>query len=630
MDNQRDPKEYLTAAETAKVVRAALKREFPGVKFYVTSDTYSMGASIDVCWMDGPTEKMVEAATHQFEGSGFDGSIDLKYYRNHWLLPDGSTVIAYSPGTSGSRGLVDPISTDKPHPDARLVSFGADYVHCKRAFSKELVEQVGQRMHQETGWDIPQIRDHGWWAGGKERGGAYEFADGEYEHMDEVQEYNRKLWATNAYQKPAEKPANPTPSKDNGRNGDQGAGTPSGAKVVADRDWLWVYFDSKPSEDIRATLKEWGARWSSKRGGWYFTENNPDLQETVEGYVSGCVTQPALIPLPDSTPEPDPEPVGPVPSPATAKKLRALADKMASQIEAKRNSRTSQQNYTHRRAAMAASLMAQADELERLQYALYALADGHESGDVSPLLVGITDRATVDTLLLRNEWPTSKWTEDERKRLTRSGITSATIADAHVALVAMANPPDRSAERQRQELERKARSLVGQIPGFFPTPTSIAEEMVRQAGISTGMRVLEPSAGSGSIADVIRGQCPGADLSVIEYNLTLQDLLKAKGHNLVGDDFFSVDGQQWDRIVQNPPFENLQDVDHVRWAFDHLADGGRLVSVMSESPFFRSDKKAADFRDWLYDQAHDIVDLEAGAFAASGTGIKARIVIIDK
>jgi len=404
----------------------------------------------------------------------------------------------------------------------------------------------------------------------------------------------------------------------------------NGVKIVADRDWLWVYFDAKPAEDIRATLKDWGARWSSKRGGWYFTENNPDLQETVEEYVSGCVTQPALLPLDSPSPEPDPEPVGPVPSPEIAKKLRALADKMVSQIEAKRNPATANQNYTRRRAGIVASMQAEADSLEQRQYALYALAEMHEGGNVLPLLAKIGDRATVDTLLLRNEWPVSQWTDDERKRLTRAGITAGTIADAHAALVAMANPPDRSAERQRRELERKARSLVGQIPGFFPTPTPIAEEMVRQAGISTGMRVLEPSAGSGSIADVIREQCPGADLSVIEYNLTLQDLLKVKGHNLVGDDFFSVDGQQWDRIVQNPPFENLQDVDHVRWAFDHLADGGRLVSVMGESPFFRSDAKAAEFRAWLDDQVYDVVDLEAGAFAASGTGVKARIVVIDK
>jgi 16S rRNA G1207 methylase RsmC len=49
----------------------------------------------------------------------------------------------------------------------------------------------------------------------------------------------------------------------------------------------------------------------------------------------------------------------------------------------------------------------------------------------------------------------------------------------------------------------------------------------------------------------------------------------------------------------NPPFSNGQDIDHVRHAFDLLADGGRLIAIMSEGTFYRSDKKAVNFRAWL-------------------------------
>jgi len=338
-----------------------------------------------------------------------------------------------------------------------------------------------------------------------------------------------------------------------------------------------------------------------------------------------------LTPTPIPTPVPIAPPVpAPTGNPTRATRLQALADKMTDQIDAKRNSRTSQQNYTRRRAAMAAHMQAQADALEKIQYTLYALADAHEHGDVPPLLAGIADKATVETLIYLDRWPTAGWGDKDRARLTRAGITIDTCADAHAALLAIAQPPDRSAERRRQELERQARSLVGQIPGYFPTPTPIAHDMVMWADIHAGMRVLEPSAGSGNIADVIHERYPDVQLEVIEWSNTLQDLLRIKGYNVIAGDFFSVDGQQWDRIVQNPPFENLQDIDHVRQAWEHLADGGRLVSVMSESPFFRTDAKATEFRAWLDGQTHDIIDLEAGAFAASGTGIKARIVIIDK
>ena len=49
---------------------------------------------------------------------------------------------------------------------------------------------------------------------------------------------------------------------------------------------------------------------------------------------------------------------------------------------------------------------------------------------------------------------------------------------------------------------------------FFPTPESIADEMVETADIQPGMRVLEPSGGMGHIADRIRKT--GAEPDVIE------------------------------------------------------------------------------------------------------------------
>ena len=68
----------ISAADTAKLVRKALKALWPAVKFSVRTSTYSGGASIDVGWTDGPTPKEVEAITSRFEGASFDGMIDLK------------------------------------------------------------------------------------------------------------------------------------------------------------------------------------------------------------------------------------------------------------------------------------------------------------------------------------------------------------------------------------------------------------------------------------------------------------------------------------------------------------------------------------------------------------------------
>jgi hypothetical protein len=127
-----DQNGYFSCAETAKLVRKALKDKFPGQKFSVRSDTYSGGASIRVRWTGGPTVENVKAVTEPFEGGGFDASIDLKYHVYSWLLPDGTVQFARSSGTEGSRGTVPAYDHVKPHPDAQLVSFAADYIFVDR------------------------------------------------------------------------------------------------------------------------------------------------------------------------------------------------------------------------------------------------------------------------------------------------------------------------------------------------------------------------------------------------------------------------------------------------------------------------------------------------------------------
>jgi hypothetical protein len=73
-------REYLSCAETAKLIRAALKEALPGVKFSVQSKTYSGGASITVGWVDGPNEAQVKAVAGRFEGGRFDGMTDSMSY----------------------------------------------------------------------------------------------------------------------------------------------------------------------------------------------------------------------------------------------------------------------------------------------------------------------------------------------------------------------------------------------------------------------------------------------------------------------------------------------------------------------------------------------------------------------
>lgn len=173
------------------------------------------------------------------------------------------------------------------------------------------------------------------------------------------------------------------------------------------------------------------------------------------------------------------------------------------------------------------------------------------------------------------------------------------------------------------------------LPGFFPTPKPVVYEMLKLADIQGTDRVLEPSAGKGDILDAVRQAHPDVDLKGIEFNRTLRDVLVAKGYedSVEFGDFLEQQGE-FDKIVMNPPFEKGADIEHVQHAYQLLAPGGRVVSVMCEGPFFRSDAKSTEFRAWLDDLAAETEELPEDAFTGvesfRQTGVKTRLVVIDK
>ena len=86
---------YVTAA---KNIRIELKGMFPGVKFSVNSKSYSGGDSIRVNWIDGPSQKEVEAIISKYEYGNFNGMIDLYEYDKDrsFTSKHGSTKYAFA------------------------------------------------------------------------------------------------------------------------------------------------------------------------------------------------------------------------------------------------------------------------------------------------------------------------------------------------------------------------------------------------------------------------------------------------------------------------------------------------------------------------------------------------------
>lgn len=64
----------------AKNVRKQLRDAFPGVKFRVTTDRFSMGDALRVSWTDGPQSSRVEEIVNQYKAGSFDGMTDSYEY----------------------------------------------------------------------------------------------------------------------------------------------------------------------------------------------------------------------------------------------------------------------------------------------------------------------------------------------------------------------------------------------------------------------------------------------------------------------------------------------------------------------------------------------------------------------
>lgn len=164
--------------------------------------------------------------------------------------------------------------------------------------------------------------------------------------------------------------------------------------------------------------------------------------------------------------------------------------------------------------------------------------------------------------------------------------------------------------------------------GFFRTPREVVEQMLDMLERTVGEKVLEPSAGDGAICDVLKAH-NFHEIIAIEKNEARRTLLKGKGYTVSNCTDFLAFTEKFPCIVMNPPFEQLQDVDHVMHAYDLLTLGGELVSVMAESAFFRDDAKCVKFRELL--DIHGYSErLNDGAFKESGTMVKTRLVYLSK
>lgn len=190
------------------------------------------------------------------------------------------------------------------------------------------------------------------------------------------------------------------------------------------------------------------------------------------------------------------------------------------------------------------------------------------------------------------------------------------------------------AERSTVDPVKEAmRNLAGRKVGidFFPTPPDVARRMVEMADVQPGDNALEPQGGAAAIAEALREA--GIEPDVCEISSELRNILQLKGFNVVGDDFLAyMPEERYQVIVANPPFGKNADMRHTRHAFELLAPGGRLVTIIGEGAFVRKGFEETAFRQWMEALDAEIEELPQGTFLdpalLATTGANARIVKI--
>ncbi|MDF2499287.1 MAG: methyltransferase type 11, partial [Anaerosporomusa subterranea] len=176
------------------------------------------------------------------------------------------------------------------------------------------------------------------------------------------------------------------------------------------------------------------------------------------------------------------------------------------------------------------------------------------------------------------------------------------------------------------------RNKAAEGTDYFATPEPVGLKMVEWADMKEGERALEPSAGHGAIARFFPEK---GDHVMIEPSYELGPLAAMNSPaKLVAERFENYHiVNKFHSIIMNPPYGHggKTAIEHVAKAFQHLYNGGRIVALIPDGGM--TDKR---FERWQESDAADgaylvgEIKLPSVTFERAGTGIRTKIVIIEK
>lgn len=612
-------------AAAAKAIREELKKAFPAVKFSVVSESFSMGNSVHINWTDGATTKEVESITDKYQYGHFNGMEDI--YENTNSRDD----IPQAKYVSCSRSMSDETKTI-------LLPF-AEEIYKSEQFNCHNSENMLYRLFCQTSFPrcanptgIAKRKDikNGMWS----IDSFYEITfdtnkkpDIEKTEEDEYIDFAAELLETSNFEIIQTK------------------------HTIKGFDLWVVKLLNRVSKDEFNTL----LNNAKSFGGWYSSFNKNEAiagfqfknKEAAESFANQKNESVQKIEATDNPTKGTREPVKNDFNKKTAEKWAKLAETYQRECDKKRSELEHASTNTPKKNREYNSKRVDADILEDASRIAAGLSLVYESGNVEPILNCLQPIKSKSHLMPFIAGHESNGYYDSHRANKSSfekygvlmvgidGIITQEQAQKVFDLLHGLNKidPEQQAEKNRKNRikELKEKFKFQKVAGFFPTPPELVEEMVNNLKITNGQTILEPSAGFGNIAESVRLAHPHNTLKTVEINSYLSEILELKGFDCNNDDFLTVIGK-YDRIIMNPPFENGQDIDHVRHAYDLLNEGGRIVSIMSAGAFQNSNKKFKEFQTWIDEIGADYKKLPEKSFkdAFKSTNVNTYLVIIDK
>ena len=255
-----------SVAEQARVIRSELKTAFPGVKFSVTSDSYSGGSSIHIKWVDFPTEKAVKAIASQHESIDRDQFGDILSGGNRFIFCENKW-------TDEARAVIEKEMTQGIDRN----SYEYHYWFTQAA------ERVWEAMNEKE--EIPENKN---------------FRCGQCgsSHVRESANDGSMGWCQYCTEKIDIVPVETTPAPVEG----------VAVTLNDEKQGVEIRFAEKPAAGVIAMLKENGFRWS-KRGFWYAKQTPERLTLARALSETPDITEPEQETAGTGEVQPEPEPM---------------------------------------------------------------------------------------------------------------------------------------------------------------------------------------------------------------------------------------------------------------------------------------------------------------------------------